>query len=250
MKTYSADQFAKSLVIFTDGSSLGNPGPGGYGCVVVFQQLDEVVELGGNKARTTNNEMELSAVIAGLSHSVFNTADVEIFTDSAYVINGITKWVKGWEKNGWKTKDKKDVSNRASWETLISLVREREKTSKVSWNLVPGHVGVIGNERCDEICTSFASGKPVSLFRGKFSAYGRDILNFKIDENLSQEKSDKKSRAGMKAYSYLSLVDGIAMRHTTWAECESRVKGKKAKFKKAVSQEEEGEILREWGANL
>jgi len=158
--------------------------------------------------------------------------------------------VKGWENNGWKTKDKKDVSNRASWETLISLVREREKTSKVSWNLVPGHVGVIGNERCDEICTSFASGKPVPLYRGKFSTYGRDVLNFKIDEELSQEKSDKKSRSGMKAYSYLSLVDEIAMRHETWAQCESRVKGKKAKFKKAISEQEESEILREWGARL
>jgi ribonuclease HI len=100
MKQYSAENFKKSLVIFTDGSSLGNPGPGGYGCVTVFQQLDEVVELGGNKTKTTNNEMELSAVIAGLSHTIFNTADVEIFTDSSYVINGITKWIHGWEKNG------------------------------------------------------------------------------------------------------------------------------------------------------
>lgn len=250
MKHYSADDFKKSLVIFTDGSSLGNPGPGGYGCVIVFQQLDEVVELGGNKTKTTNNEMELSAVIAGLSHSVFNTADVEIFTDSSYVINGITKWVHGWEKNGWQTLAKQDVANKALWQNLISLVRERETKSKVSWNYIPGHVGVVGNERCDEIATSFASGKPTSLVRGKLSTYGRDVLNFKIDASLKQEKSEKRAKSNAKAFSYLSLVDGVPMRHATWAECEARVKGKKAKFKKSISAEDEQSILQEWHVTL
>ncbi len=245
MKQYSAKDFEKSLVIFTDGSSLGNPGPGGYGCVIVFQQLDEVVELGGNKTKTTNNEMELSAVIAGLSHSVFNTADVEIFTDSSYVINGITKWVHGWEKNGWQTLAKQEVANKSLWQSLIGLVRERK--SKVSWNYIPGHVGVIGNERCDEIATSFASGKSVSLVRGKLSTYGRDVLNFKIDESLKQEKSEKRAKSNAKAFSYLSVVDGVPMRHVTWAECEARVKGKKAKFKKSISAEDEKSILQDWG---
>ena len=250
MKHFSAEQFTRSLVIFTDGSSLGNPGPGGYGSVIVFQQLDEVIELGGNKVKTTNNEMELSAVIAALSQSTFNTADVEIFTDSSYVINGITKWVYGWEKNGWKTQAKEDVANKALWQTLIGLVRARETSSKVSWNYVPGHVGVTGNERCDEIATSFASGKPSALYRGKLSAYGRDILNFTIDEKLKAEKSASKSKSSAKAYSYLSFVDGVAMRHATWAECEARVKGRPAKFKKSTSAENEGEILKEWGTAL
>ena len=250
MKQYSAEQFEKSLVIFTDGSSLGNPGPGGYGCVIVSKQMDEVIELGGNKVKTTNNEMELSAVIAALSHSVFNTMPVEIFTDSSYVINGITKWIHGWEKNGWKTLAKEDVANKSLWQNLISLVREREAANKVVWNYIPGHVGVVGNERCDEIATSFASGKPEKLFRGKLSEYGRDILNFKIDETLSKEKSKNKSKSSTKAYSYLSLIDGVAMKHATWAETEARVKGKNAKFKKAISKENEGEILKEWGAEL
>ena len=250
MKHSSTNDFKKSLVIFTDGSSLGNPGPGGYGCVIVFQQLDEVVELGGNKTKTTNNEMELSAVIAGLSHSVFNTADVEIFTDSSYVINGITKWVHGWEKNGWQTLAKQEVANKSLWQNLIKLVREREIKSKVSWNYVPGHVGVIGNERCDEIATSFASGKPTSLVRGKLSTYGHDVLNFTIDESLKLEKSEKRAKSNAKAFSYLSLVDGVPMRHATWAECEARVKGKKAKFKKSVSAEDEKKILQEWNVTL
>lgn len=250
MKQYSSADFDRSLVIFTDGSSLGNPGPGGYGCVMVFHQLDEVIELGGNKIKTTNNEMELSAVIAGLSQSIFNTSDVEIFTDSSYVINGITKWVHGWEKNGWKTQAKEDVANKALWQTLVGLVRERETKSKVSWNYVPGHVGVIGNERCDEVATGFAGGKPPTLYRGKLSAYGRDILNFTIDESLKKTKSETRAKSNAKAFSYLSLVDGVAMRHTTWSECEARVKGKKAKFKKSISADNEKEILSEWGAQV
>lgn len=250
MKHYLAEQFEKKLVIFTDGSSLGNPGPGGYGCVIVFHQLDEVIELGGNKTRTTNNEMELSAVIAGLSQSVFNTADVEIFTDSSYVINGITKWVHGWEKNGWKTQVKEDVANKSLWQTLIGLVRERETKSKVLWNYVPGHVGVVGNERCDAIATGFASGNPSALYRGKLSTYGHDILNFTIDEALKKTKSETRAKSNAKAFSYLSLVDGIVMRHTTWSECESRVKGKNAKFKKSISADNEQEILTDWGVSI
>lgn len=250
MKQFTAADFERSLVIFTDGSSLGNPGPGGYGCVTVFPQLDEVVELGGNKPRTTNNEMELSAVIAGLSQSAFNTADVEIFTDSSYVINGITKWVRGWERNGWKTQSKEDVANKSLWQTLAGLVRERESKSKVSWNHVPGHVGVIGNERCDEIATGFAGGKQPVLYRGKLSAYGRDILDFTIDESLKKSKSETRAKSNAKAFSYLSLVDGVAMRHETWAQCEARVKGRKAKFKKSISAADEKGILAEWNVSL
>lgn len=250
MHRYSAETLKNMLIIFTDGSSLGNPGAGGYGSVIVFPQLDEVIELGGNKTKTTNNEMEMTAVIAALSHTSFNTAPVHIFTDSSYVINGITKWVFGWEKNGWKTSTHGDVANKSLWQQLIALVREREQKTKISWHLVPGHVGVIGNERCDMIATSFASGKNMQLFRGRLSQYGADILNFSIDESLQQKKKETKSKSGAKAYCYVSLVDGVAKRHATWAECEARVKGKSAKFKKALSPEDEKEILKSWGVSL
>lgn len=250
MKQYSAKDFEKTLVIFTDGSSLGNPGPGGYGAVIVFQQLDEVIELGGNKITTTNNEMELSAVIAALSHSVFNTSPVAVFTDSSYVIKGITQWVHGWEKNNWHTAAKQPVANKALWQQLIQLVREREKHSPVVWNYVPGHVGVVGNERCDEIATSFASGKPVPLRRGKLSEYEYDILNISINQELKQEKSQKKSSSRTPAFSYLSLVDGVVMRHTTWTECEARVSGVRAKFKKTTSPQDEKNILKEWNVDF
>lgn len=250
MKQFKAEDFGQSLVIFTDGSSLGNPGPGGYGTVIVFPKLDEIIELGGNKPKTTNNEMELSAVIAGLSHTVFNQAPVHIFTDSSYVINGITKWINGWKRNGWKTKTGDPVANQALWQNLDGLVAERQKVTTVNWNYVPGHVGVIGNERCDEIATTLAKGKPITLYRGNRVGYGKNLLDFTIDESLKEEKSEKRSRSNAKAYSYLSLVDGILMRHTTWAECEARVKGKSAKFKKALSADDEKSIAQEWGVSL
>lgn len=250
MKQFKAEDFGQSLVIFTDGSSLGNPGPGGYGTVIVFPKLDEIIELGGNKLKTTNNEMELSAVIAGFSHTVFNQAPVHIFTDSSYVINGITKWINGWKRNGWKTKTGGAVANQALWQNLDGLVTERQKVTTVSWNYVPGHVGIIGNERCDEIATTLAKGKLVTLYRGNTANYGENLLDFSLDESLKEEKSEKRSRSNAKAYSYLSLVDGVLMRHATWAECEARVKGKSAKFKKALSAEDEKVIAKEWGIQL
>lgn len=243
MSSFSSKDFDTSLVIFTDGASSGNPGPGGYGAVVVFPKLDEVVELGGNKTKTTNNEMEMSAVIAALSHTVFNTAPTHIFTDSAYVINGITKWISGWENNGWKTKDKKDVANKNLWENLASLVREREKTSSINWHLVGGHIGIIGNERCDEIATGYATGKPVSLYRGTLSQYGKDILRIEADEKLVSQKAKSKSSGTGKAYSYVSYVDGKIAVHGTWAECEARVRGKQARYAKALSAEHEAELI-------
>ena len=88
--------FEKSLVAFTDGSSLGNPGPGGWGAALVAKRLDEVVELGGSSPKTTNNEMELSAIVGVLSYAVNNTDPLHIFTDSQYAINGITNWIHEW----------------------------------------------------------------------------------------------------------------------------------------------------------
>jgi len=238
--------YDNTLLVFTDGASLGNPGPGGYGAVLVFPVLDEVVELGGNKAKTTNNEMELTAVIAAFSHSITSTAPIHIYTDSSYVVNGITKWVLGWEKNNWITSQKEPVLNRHLWKSLISLVQEREQSTKVSWHVVPGHSGIIGNERCDEIATSFGKGENPTLFRGRLSVYGKDIMNVAYDTETFEKRQATKDRVKQKAYSYLSMLDGEIKEHATWAECETRVKGKKAKFRKAISAEEEKQILEEW----
>lgn len=240
-------EIENKLYIFSDGASLGNPGRGGYGAVLVFPTLDEIVEVGGNKQKTTNNEMELTAVISAFSHSVTSTSHVHVYTDSAYVINGITKWVFGWEKNNWMTSQKEPVSHRELWETLVSLVRERERATSVTWHHVPGHSGIIGNEQADTIASAFAAGENPTLFRGRLSSYPlKDILNLDYDEEVFAKRKATKDRAKLKAYSYLSIVDGVIDKHESWAECERHVKGKKAKFRKAISAEEEKEIIAEW----
>lgn len=244
---FHAHDFEKALVIFTDGSSLGNPGSGGYGSVVVFPQLDEIIELGGNKTHTTNNEMELSAVIAALSYTYANTAETHIFTDSSYVISGITQWVFGWQKNNWKTKTGGDVANQSLWKNLAQLVREREQHARIHWHHVPGHVGVVGNERCDTIATSYAQGKPSSLYRGKLSSYPYAVLDISFPSENLTEKKEGRTRSQTKAFSYLSLLDGVVMRHDTWASCEARVKGTPARFKKALSAADEKSICESWG---
>lgn len=225
-------------IIFSDGASRGNPGPGGYGVVVATD--DSVAELGGRKDDTTNNQMELMGVIEGLTYlkNKNETGDVTIYTDSSYVINGITKWMYGWQKNGWQTKEKKDVLNKEFWQRLVEVSRSFD----IDWQLLPGHAGVPGNERCDEIATSFADKSEVELFDGSRNDYG-----VSLDVTIDESKLKEKSRKNQKAYSYVSLVDGKAQAHQTWAECEARVKGKKgAKYRKVFSKEEEEELIEEW----
>jgi ribonuclease HI len=228
------------ISIFTDGSSRGNPGPGGWGAIISTPH--EVRELGGREDYTTNNRMELSAAINALVHVSETGVDGEytLQTDSKYVIQGITSWVSGWEKNGWKTAGKKDVINKDLWEALAFA----SSGLSISWKYVEGHAGHPGNERCDEIATSFADNTPIPLYHGIYSKYPIDL---KAEATPGVKKSPKKSSSA-KAYSYLSLVGGALKKHATWAECEARVRGVKgAKFKKAFSASDEDEIAREWG---
>lgn len=222
--------------IFSDGSSLGNPGPGGWGTIV--DTGSRVYELGGFEDATTNNRMEMTAALKALQSLQKISEPIEIFTDSKYLIQGITGWVSSWQKNGWKTKNKSEVLNRDLWEDLVRSVSGKN----ISWNHVDGHAGVPANERVDQIANGFASKKNIHLYDGVKEFYS---------VNLSQTKSEgfakKTTSSSAKAFSYLSLVDGELVRHDTWASCESRVKGKKAKFKKALSPDHEKEIMKEWG---
>ncbi len=236
-------------LLFADGSSLGNPGPGGFGAVLVLNK-QYVVELGGSYAHTTNNKMELTAVIEGLGRMKDESGDLTILTDSSYVEHGATKWIHGWIARDWVTTTKSPVENRELWEKLHALLEDRKKFGTISWQHVPGHSGVAGNERCDEIATGYAREDNPGLFDGSIGDYAIDILNITIDENLQQKRSDSKSRSRQKAYSYLSLVGGVAKRHMSWAECEARVKGKSGvKYKKALSPSDERQILALWGVN-
>ena len=227
--------------IFTDGASRGNPGKGGWGCVVV--EKDKVVELGGREDDTTNNRMELEAVISALS-IVKEKDNITVNTDSSYVINGITKWVNGWKRNGWITKTKDEVLNRDFWERLVEV----SEGKKINWNYVGGHSGIVGNERCDVIATSFADNDPVDLFNGNISSYPiKNILDLSYVEEIKNDKSEKKNHSKAKAYSYVSKLDGKILTHKTWAECEARVKGKSGtRYRKAISPEQEKQIIEEF----
>ncbi|MCA9362728.1 ribonuclease HI [Candidatus Kaiserbacteria bacterium] len=227
------------ITIFTDGAAKGNPGPGGWGAVINFG--DRVVELGKGKEPTTNNEMELRAVAEALSY-VPEGSKVEIYTDSKYVVEGATGWIFGWMKNGWKTKSGGDVLHKEIWQGLAKLLSEVE----VEWHKVPGHVGLIGNERADDIASDFGEDKEVDLYDGPREDYKLDIENVEYDKAEAAKRSEVRKRAALKAYSYVSEVDGEVKTHATWAECEARVKGKNARFKKAISAAEEKEIISEF----
>jgi ribonuclease HI len=282
----------KEIIIFTDGASRGNPGPGGWGAVIIFPQGKgdddfqfsrlqtpeyynsgqvilnfqkptddlshnknnndniQVVELGGRQKNTTNNQMEITAAIEAISFISFSKISqlpppILIYTDSSYLINGITKWVYGWQKNNWKTTTKGEVLNKTLWEKLIEVSKDK----KIDWKYVSGHSGIKGNERCDEIATAFADNIKIDLYSGPLSEYKIDVLRFDIDKKISKKRNDNKARSKKEPYSYVSEVNGVIEIHKTWLECEKRVKGKsKTRYKKAVSKDEEKMIVKEFKA--
>lgn len=232
----------KNIIVFTDGASRGNPGPGGWGSIIQYDE--KIVELGGGEKHTTNNRMELTAVIEALSYVLnkkINTSEkVNIFTDSSYVLKGSTIWIYGWKNNNWKTKSNEEVLNIDLWKKMDKL------QSQISciWKLLPGHSGIAGNERCDVIATGFADKLNPALYQGPIDKYKVDIS--KISKSSSTNKK-KKVSSKSKAYSYVSMVNGNIQTHSTWAECEKRVKGvSNTRFKKVLSKDEEINLIKEW----
>jgi ribonuclease HI len=137
------------LYAYTDGACSGNPGPGGWGALLIARDGDKVVKeraLSGGEADTTNNRMELLAAISALETLGRATA-ITIVTDSAYVKDGITSWIHGWKKRGWKTSANKPVKNEDLWRRLDSAVAQHQ----VRWEWVKGHAGHVENERADEL---------------------------------------------------------------------------------------------------
>jgi ribonuclease HI len=134
----------KTVEIFTDGACSGNPGPGGWGAILRFN--GNTRELSGGEAVTTNNRMELMAAISALN-ALKEPCEVLLHTDSKYVMDGISGWIHGWKRNGWKTADKKPVKNGELWQALD----EANRRHKVKWHWVKGHAGHVENERADEL---------------------------------------------------------------------------------------------------
>ena len=138
--------------IFTDGACKGNPGPGGWGAILRFG--DKERELSGGESPTTNNRMELMAAIEAL-RALKRPCHVQLTTDSNYVRDGITKWIHGWRRNGWKTSDKKPVKNAELWQALI----EAAEPHRIDWHWVRGHAGHPENERADALACAEAEAR-------------------------------------------------------------------------------------------
>ena len=138
------DGGASAVVIYTDGACKGNPGPGGWGALLLAGEHER--EIFGGEVQTTNNRMELTAVIRALE-ALTRATTAQVYTDSQYVKNGIETWIHGWKRNGWKTADKKPVKNAELWRELDALVAQHA----VSWHWVKGHADNVGNQRADAL---------------------------------------------------------------------------------------------------
>ncbi|EPK7360336.1 ribonuclease HI [Kluyvera intermedia] len=148
--TGSLPEMLKQVEIFTDGSCLGNPGPGGYGAILRYQQREKTFSEGYRL--TTNNRMEMMAAIVALE-ALKEPCTVVLSTDSQYVRQGITQWIHNWKKRGWKTADKKPVKNVDLWKRLDAALGKHE----IRWEWVKGHAGHPENERCDELARTAAN---------------------------------------------------------------------------------------------
>jgi len=261
----------KRIIVFTDGSSRGNPGPGGYAAVAIYPNAHgemHVDEIGGREDLTTNNRMELRAVMEAIKNFMGYYQDLTeysfvFYIDSSYVVNGIKTWMHGWKRNNWISSTKEEVKNRDLWEEVYELLNPSahgtRKKLDIQLNLVKGHAGHAGNERCDVIATTCADNKEPHLYTGPLSQYTvTDILDVlqKSSAVLTAKTSESKGgssgsgSSSKKAFSYVSLVDGKIAVHQTWKGCEDRVKGKsKARFKKSFSKDDESKIIEEFLRN-
>lgn len=138
----------KKVILYTDGACSGNPGPGGYGAILIYNNIEK--EVSGGEKNTTNNKMEMMAVIKGLE-MLKEPCEVDVYSDSAYVVNSIEKgWIYSWKKNGWRKADKKEVKNIDLWERLLKLM----EVHKVTFLKVKGHADDELNNRCDRLAVS------------------------------------------------------------------------------------------------
>ena len=230
--------------MYTDGASRGNPGPGGWGAVILVDNF--AMEIAGGVKKATNNQMELQAVISVLSDSGARAykGAVTVFSDSAYVVNGSNYWIYGWEKKDWITSQKTPVENKKMWQDLLALLKEYGNRLTIA--KIKGHGGELYNERCDELAVNAALGKKEKHFQGNQKEYDQFLID--IGTTLKKASPKKKpSKPSGPAYSYVSLVNGKVYTDKTWTECEKRVKGTKgAKFQKVFSKGEETGLIQDY----
>ncbi|MDW7711672.1 MAG: ribonuclease HI [Deferrisomatales bacterium] len=217
------------LWIYTDGACAGNPGPGGWGAVLLRGGRYE--ELGGGESHTTNNRMEMRAALEGLRRARPGER-AHVVTDSRYLHDGISRWIHAWKRRGWRKADGGEVLNRDLWEALDEACRR--PGVPVTWEHVRGHSGHALNERCDAIATAFSRGESPALRSG--------------DGKWIPGVGDGGLAPGLSYPLYLSLVDGELRVHPDWADCESWVRGAKgARFRKVKDPSEVAGSLEAWG---
>ena len=234
-----------AIYAYCDGACSGNPGPGGWGAVLILPE-GNVRELGGGERPTTNNRMEMMGAIAALRAVGDRPEPVKLFSDSSYVISGITLWVHGWRRRGWQTMDNQPVLNRDLWEMLMGLTASRR--DRLQWVQVKGHAGHELNERCDEIAVGYSKGMRPELYDGPAVGCGYSLLEPGPAHLRAPGGPRGPSKPKTKGGYYLSVVGGKLEKHTTWPECQARVHGVSgAKFKKVTSADEEKTVLEQWG---
>lgn len=233
-----------NILIYSDGACSGNPGPGGWASIILTPDQN-VTELGGGESGTTNNRMEMMGALRALEFVAKHENPIWLYTDSTYVIRGITQWVYGWQRRGWQNAEGQAVANQDIWQRLVDVVRRRSPQGKIEWRYVRGHTDVPGNERCDEIAVGFSQGRYVSLYRGPALKYDLALQDLPETEKIPEMKPKTEKKL---AYSYLSYVNGKLARHSNWSSCEAATKGRPgARFKKAMSAADEISIVRDWG---
>lgn len=230
----------KEFYLFGDGACSGNPGAGGWGAILIYPPGDQVVELGGGESQTTNNRMEILAILTGLKRALVDadpgsSCVVHVFSDSRYAIDGASQWVHGWQRRGWMTSTGEPVKNSDLWKEFLDVLRSMPPSWRLEWNHIAAHSGLEANERCDEIAVAFAKGKAIDLYHGALKSYG---VNWQT--RLATGQSERPY--------YLSLIGGEIYRDESWPQCQARVQSARgAKYKKVKSQTEEAFVLKQWG---
>jgi ribonuclease HI len=228
------------LIVYSDGACSGNPGIGGW-AYVLYDGRSTVFEQAAADPATTNNRMEMSGVIyafqkiTALALTGLDIGAIHVHSDSSYVIQGITTWIFGWKRRGWKNLEGKEVANQNLWIQLDDAIAPYRK--QIQWIHVPGHAGIPGNERCDELSVQAMRENTMIVQEWAKPEYPFDIFS---PVDLGRFKK-------IDPY-YLSLVNGVLKKHSTWSECEAVVKGRTGvRFKKVKSLNEEVQILKDWG---
>lgn len=196
--------------IYTDGACSGNPGPGGWGAVIYFEN-GAVYELGGRDLETTNNRMEMQAAISILEFLAAHhyPQNIELHTDSEYLRKGITQWIRGWKKKGWKNSAGKPVLNKDLWMQLDTITQQlkQQENVEISWKYVRGHSGNQGNERCDQIARAYSLKQSIQLKQDGLYAIPKDTPSTRSTDNQELEK-DGKEPSNISQSSELKSYDG------------------------------------------